>query len=290
MSQPSTAQPMHSSSPVTGSRCSHTGRFPAEKKGVGVLPVREPQSDLGGSRIGMLGFPSQLADELVGALAGAQCLVSNLANTGDDQSDPLEGYDIVIVWAGEDGPTSRVAELVATSQRWLFFGPEERIRQNSSLYLRADDVVFTPYSLNELLFRIHRTIHRTKMRTQPSPKRYKPTVLVADDDPSILVLLGTVLRNSDWECQFVTDGRQALAAARKLTPDLLVLDIEMPFMTGLDVLRRIRRDTETHGIKVLLLTASNELKHVEEGLSLGADDYLAKPFSHLALVHRVRKL
>jgi DNA-binding response OmpR family regulator len=268
----------------------HTDGLSAEKKGMRVLPEREPPSDPGGSRVGMLGFPSQLSDELGGALTGAQCLVSNLPDTGDDQSDPLEGYDIVIVWAGEDGPDSRVEELVATSQRWLLFGPEERIRQNSSLYLRADDVVFTPYSLNELLFRIHRTMHRTKVRSQPFPKRYKPTILVADDDPAMLALLGTVLRNSDWECQFVADGRQALAGARKLAPDLLVMDIEMPFMTGLEVLRRIRRDTETRGMKVLLLTASNELKHVEEGLSLGADDYLAKPFSHLALVHRVRKL
>jgi DNA-binding response OmpR family regulator len=250
----------------------------------------EPAADLAGSRIGMLGFPPVLADQLGAALTSAMCLSSNLSLARDDPRDPWELYDMLIVWAGEDGPAPPVAELLATSQRWLLLGPEERIRQNSSLSLRADDVVFTPYSLNELLFRIHRTIHRTKMRNQPSPKRYKPTVLVADDDPSILVLLGTVLRNSDWECQFVTDGRQALAVARKLIPDLLVLDIEMPFMTGLDVLRRIRRDTETHGMKVLLLTASNELKHVEEGLSLGADDYLAKPFSHLALVHRVRKL
>jgi DNA-binding response OmpR family regulator len=55
------------------------------------------------------------------------------------------------------------------------------------------------------------------------------------------------------------------------------------------VLRRIR-NTQADNLKVLLLTASSELKHVEEGLALGADDYLAKPFSHVALVHRVRKL
>lgn len=244
---------------------------------------------MGESRIGMLGFPSRLADDLVTALKGAQCLANQLPDS-DDQSDPLEGYDIVIVWAGEDGPTPRVAELVASSQRWLLFGPEESIRQNASLSLRADDVVFTPYSLNELLFRIHRSIHRVNTRAQPSAQRHKRTVLVADDDPAMLALLGTVLRNSDWECHFVADGRQALAMARKLAPDLMVLDIEMPFLTGLDVLRRIRRDTEAHGMKVLLLTASNELKHVEEGLSLGADDYIAKPFSPLALVHRVRKL
>jgi DNA-binding response OmpR family regulator len=249
----------------------------------------EPAADLAGSRIGMLGFPSVLADQLGAALTSVMCLSSNLSLARDDPRDPWELYDMLIVWAGEDGPAPPVAELLATSQRWLLLGPEERIRQNSSLSLRADDVVFTPYSLNELLFRIYRTIHRASNGGQRSSNRGKPLVLVADDDPAMLTLLATVLKNSDWECHFTTDGRRALVMAHRLLPDLMVLDIEMPFVTGLEVLRRIR-NTQADNVKVLLLTASSELKHVEEGLSLGADDYLAKPFSHVALVHRVRKL
>jgi CheY-like chemotaxis protein len=249
----------------------------------------EPAADLNGSRIGMLGFPSGLAGQLGAALKSAKCLSSNLSLACDDPSDPWELYDTLIVWAGEDGPAPNVAELVATSQRWLLLGPEERIRQNSSLFLQADDVVFAPYSLNELLFRIYRTIHRASTAGQRSSNRSKPVVLVADDDPAMLTLLETVLRNGDWDCHFTTDGRRALVMAHRLLPDLVVLDIEMPFVTGLEVLRRIR-NTQADNVKVLLLTASSELKHVEEGLSLGADDYLAKPFSHVALVHRVRKL
>ncbi len=236
----------------------------------------------------MLGLPSGLADELGAVLKTAQCLSLNLSPTCDP-NDPLEGYDLLIVWANEDNRSPRVAELVATSQRWLLLGPEERIRQSPSLSLQADDVVFTPYSLNELLFRIYRTIHRAGAGRQRSSNRSKPVVLVADDDPAMLTLLETVLRNSAWECHFTTDGRRALVMAHRLLPDLMVLDIEMPFVTGLEVLRRIR-NTQADDVKVLLLTASSELKHVEEGLALGADDYLAKPFSHVALVHRVRKL
>jgi len=253
-----------------------------------LLPF-EPSADLNGSRIGMLGLPSGLAGQLSDALKTAMCLSSNVSLACDDPGDPWELYDMLIVWAGEDGPAPPVAQLVATSQRWLLLGPEERIRQNSSLSLRADDIVFTPYSLNELLFRIYRTIHRANGGGQRSSNRGKPVVLVADDDPAMLTLLETVLRNSDWECHFTIDGRRALVMAHRLLPDLMVLDIEMPFVTGLEVLRRIR-DTQADNVKVLLLTASSELKHVEEGLALGADDYLAKPFSHVALVHRVRKL
>jgi CheY-like chemotaxis protein len=254
---------------------------------------REPEQkvNLSGSRIGLLGFPAELSAELGCVLKSAECLSSNLPATSDDATDPLEAYDVLFVWAGEEGTAPRAEELGASSQPWLLFGSEEQIRQNTWLYLRADDVVFTPYSLNELLFRIYRTIHRMSIGSQHLSERRKPAVLVADDDPAMLTLLETVLRSSEWDCHFATNGRQALTMARKLLPDLLVLDIEMPFMTGLEVLRRIRdAQMDGVGVKVLLLTGSSELKHVEEGLSLGASDYLAKPFSHVALLHRVRKL
>jgi DNA-binding response OmpR family regulator len=248
-----------------------------------------PEANPNGQRIGLLGFPVWLAEMLSSALKSAEYLASNLSRTSDDPLDPLEGYDVLIVWPGIKGSTPRVAELAATSQPWLLFGTEERIRQDSALYLRADDIVFTPYSLSELLFRIDRTIQRVSIGSQDSSKRQKPAVLVVDDDPAMLALLRVVLRNSGWECHFATSGRQALLMVRKLLPDLLVLDIDMPFMTGLEVLRRVR-ETQADRLKVLLLTACGDLKNVEEGLSLGADGYLAKPFSHVALVHRVRTL
>jgi CheY-like chemotaxis protein len=247
------------------------------------------ETQLAGSRIGLLGFPAEFSAALGSALKKTECLASILPTICDDSSEPLEVFDILVVWAEEDVPIARVGDLLATSQPWLLLGSEERIRGNPSLYLRADDVVFTPYLLNELLFRIYRTIHRLSSGTQHSSKRRKPVVLVADDDPAIVTLLETVLLNNEWECHFAANGRQALIMERRLLPDLLVLDIEMPFMSGLELLRRIR-ETRADNVKVLLLTGSSELKHVEQGLSLGADDYLAKPFSHVALVHRVRKL
>lgn len=254
------------------------------------LQVPEPGANLSGSRIGLLGFPAELAETLGGVLKSAQCLPFNLSTTCSDLSDPLEGYDILLVWAGEDGSAARIAELQATPQRWLLLGPEERIRQNSSLCLRADDVVFTPYSLNELLFRIYRAVHRVPAGSQPSGIPRRPTVLAVDDDPDMLTLLESILRITGWDCHFAANGPQALVMARKLLPELLLLDIEMPAMSGLEVLRRIRLDTAMQSVKVLLLTASSELKHVHEGLTLGADDYLAKPFSQVALLARVRRL
>jgi CheY-like chemotaxis protein len=244
--------------------------------------------DLRGNRIALVGFPVGLAENLAVVLKGAGCVLSELSMTSHDPGDPFASYDLFIVWADETGIALRAEELGATSQPWLLMGPEAPILQNSSLYLRAEDVIFHPCSPSELLFRISRTIQRMNIGTKPSPKR--PAVLVADDDPAIRMLLQSVLRDDAWDCHFASDGRQALSMAHGLSPDVLVLDIEMPFMTGLEVLRRIRRDTATRAIKILLLTASTDLKRVEGGLLLGADDYLAKPFSQRALLNRVRNL
>jgi len=233
----------------------------------------------------LVGFPVGLVEDLAIVLKRAGCVLSELPTTSHD---PFASYDLLIVWADEAGIALRAEELGATSQPWLLMGPEAPILQNPSLYLRAADVIFHPWSSNELLFRTSRTIQRMNIGTKPLSTR--PAVLVADDDPAIRMLLESVLRDDAWDCHFASDGREALSMAHKLSPDLLVLDIEMPLMTGLEVLRRIRRDTATQRIKILLLTASTDLKRVEGGLLLGADDYLAKPFSQRALLNRVRNL
>ena len=245
-------------------------------------------ADLHGNRIALIGFPVGLEENLALILKGAGCVVSELPTTSHNSADPFASYDLFIVWADEAGIALRVEELGATSQPWLLMAPEAVILQSPSLYLRAEDVIFYSCSSDELLFRISRTIQRMNIGTKPSPKR--PAVLVADDDPAIRMLLESVLRDDAWDCHFASDGRQAFSMAHRLSPDVLVLDIEMPFMTGLEVLRRIRRDTEMPRIKILLLTASTDLNRVEGALLLGADDYLAKPFSQRALLSRVRNL
>jgi CheY-like chemotaxis protein len=253
-----------------------------------MLAAAKLAMDLRGNRMALVGFPVGLADDLAIVLKGAGCVLSELPTTSHNPGDPFASYDLFIVWADEASIALRGEELGATSQPWMLMGPEAPILQNSSLYWQAEDVIFHPCSSKELLLRISRTIQRLNGGIPPPPKR--PAVLVADDDPAILLLLASVLRHDHWDCHFARDGRQALSMTQKLSPDVLVLDIDMPFMTGLEVLRRIRRDTAMQATKTLLLTASTDLKRVESGLLLGADDYLAKPFSQHALLTRVRNL
>jgi CheY-like chemotaxis protein len=118
----------------------------------------------------------------------------------------------------------------------------------------------------------------------------KPCVLVADDDPDIIVYLKSVFWAFDVETHFVTDGRAALASARRLLPDLLLLDVGMPVMNGIDVLRSLRRYPSTSALATVLLTGSADQSHIEACACLGAVDYILKPFGHIDITRKVKAL
>ncbi len=116
-------------------------------------------------------------------------------------------------------------------------------------------------------------------------------VLVADDEDDIRALVClAVTRAGCTVTGSVADGNTALAAARADVPDLAVLDVSMPGITGLEVCTALRGDPVTAGIRTLLLSAGASLDDVARGLSAGADAYLAKPFGVAGLVHQVRAL
>ena len=110
-------------------------------------------------------------------------------------------------------------------------------------------------------------------------------ILVAEDDADIRLLVRDVLEHAGYEVLVSGDGPSALQAARTRRPDLLVLDLGLPGLDGLDVARALRRDSE---LPIIMLTARAEESDTLVGLELGADDYIAKPFSTKELVARVR--
>jgi len=115
-------------------------------------------------------------------------------------------------------------------------------------------------------------------------------VLVADDEEDILALVTTILERADYEVVSVRDGAEALTAVRDRRPDLAVLDISMPEVDGLEVLRRIRADADTSELPVLLLSAQAQEADVKLGFATGASAYVKKPFSPRDLTDRVDKL
>ena len=117
-----------------------------------------------------------------------------------------------------------------------------------------------------------------------------PLVLCADDDADILSLLAIRLERAGFRVAQAVDGEQALTLARELRPDVLVLDVMMPRLSGTEVLGALREDEATGAIPVVLLSARAQDADVERGLDAGADAYLAKPFQAPELIEVVGRL
>jgi len=113
-------------------------------------------------------------------------------------------------------------------------------------------------------------------------------VLIVEDEPDIRNLIVHHLTRDGFRCRTAGSGAEALARVRVVAPDLVVLDLMLPEMTGLEVCRRLRADPTTAGVPIIMLTAKTDEVDRIVGLEMGADDYVAKPFSPKELVARVR--
>ncbi|MCE2907633.1 MAG: response regulator [Burkholderiaceae bacterium] len=116
------------------------------------------------------------------------------------------------------------------------------------------------------------------------------TVLIADDEPNILVTLEFLMQREGHRVLMARDGDEALAQLRAHRPDLVLLDVMMPGKTGFEVCQALRADEALAHTRVLLLTAKGRDTDVAQGLGVGADAYVTKPFSTRELAARVREL
>jgi len=115
-------------------------------------------------------------------------------------------------------------------------------------------------------------------------------ILIVDDEEAIVEVVSQTLRRHGYETASAADGDDALEKAFSLRPDLVILDLMLPKMDGWEVCRRLKADRQTASVPVLMLTARREERDVVEGLEIGADDYMKKPFSLSELAARVKAL
>lgn len=118
----------------------------------------------------------------------------------------------------------------------------------------------------------------------------KTRIVVADDDTDILDLVVFKLTQAGYDVVAVPDGVAALAAIEANPPRLAILDVMMPGLSGMDVLRKVRANEATKDLDIILLTARSRDSDVDAGFAIGASDYVIKPFSPRELVHRVNAL
>lgn len=117
----------------------------------------------------------------------------------------------------------------------------------------------------------------------------KPTILVVDDEPSIVLSLQVLMQRAGFEVRIARDGDEALRSVEAFTPDLILLDAMMPKRDGFDVCQTLRANPAWRALPIIMLTAKSRDVERQKGMALGATDYITKPFSTRDLVACVRR-
>ena len=124
------------------------------------------------------------------------------------------------------------------------------------------------------------------MEDQKSP----PKIVIADDNPQNVELMEAYLADVDCDLRTARDGEETLRVVEEFKPDLLLLDVMMPRLSGFEVCRKIRSNPETSDLLILMVTALNEASDFERGVQAGTDDFLTKPVNKVELLCRIRSL
>lgn len=117
-----------------------------------------------------------------------------------------------------------------------------------------------------------------------------PKVLIADDEPNIVISLEFLMQRGGYDVKVARNGEEALALVESFAPDLVLLDVMMPRISGYEVCRRMRERPDWKHIKIVMLSAKGREAEVSKGVSLGADLYVTKPFSNSELVGKIGEL
>jgi two-component system, OmpR family, alkaline phosphatase synthesis response regulator PhoP len=124
----------------------------------------------------------------------------------------------------------------------------------------------------------------------PSPSTQTPRILIADDNAQGVELLEAYLADGDWEVRTAADGEETLKLVKSWRPDLILLDIMMPRISGFEVCKRLRADKATEDMAVLMITALDQHSDVDRAVEAGTDDFVTKPINKSELLLRVQSL
>jgi CheY-like chemotaxis protein len=250
---------------------------------------------LSARQVAVVGLPAHEAERLCVALesAGAKPVFFELGTT--PALDALADFSLVVTYVHPEHFASPWLDpaLHACDQPTVFVGHRDHLLAlEPAVQAMAREFLMDSWQPDEALVRLALALlqhHAASRRPVPAlPPAGRIRAVIADDDATLLSLVRTVLANLGMECIDAADGRQALELVRQCRPEVAILDINMPHMDGYDVLAAIRR--EEIPARIVLLTARQQESDIMRGFSLGADDYIVKPFNPMELVARVKRL
>jgi DNA-binding response OmpR family regulator len=250
---------------------------------------------LSGKRVALVGLPPSDAQRMCVALERTNSVPVFFEATEPPNSKAvLECHLAVVNVRPEMGPTPWLEPGTVYLLPLVFVGNRDHLLSlDQSVQALACEFLMDSWQPEEALVRLSLALSQQRANVPQKPPTQMSTaertrVVVADDDPTVLALVRTALANFGMECYTAVDGPSALETIRRYRPQAAVLDVNMPGMDGYEVLSAVR--SEEIPVRVLLLTARQQESDVIRGFTLGADDYVVKPFSPMELVARMKRL
>lgn len=247
---------------------------------------------LSGKRTALVGFPEAAASELTGIIHEADAFTRSLSFKVHPSADTLKPFELILInaeaaagsdWLNTDELTSVIDRSVALG------APPALLKLLSGARLSFRQFCAWPASAEELLLRCAlalRSGSQAASRCVPAGS----TVVLADDDPSITALVRLTLQRNGMTCEVASTGGSALELMKRLKPCAAVLDVGMPDIDGFEVLSRMKSIPDLAQTRVILLTGCEQETDILRGFSLGADDYVIKPFNPMELMMRVKRV
>jgi len=270
--------------------------------GMAAFDVRaQARQALSGKRVALVGFPAAMLTELTRIITEADGFTRPLSPLQvDPSSDVLKPFELILVdiegaqgtaWV-DAAPSAGVPGVLSCilSDRCIAVGAVPVLLPLASRSAPMFREYWIPSGpVDELLLRC---VLGLRARPQSGKRPVPPgsTVVLADDDTSVTSIVRRALERNGMICELAAGGRDALALITKLKPCAAVLDVHMPTMDGFEVLSRTRSDAELAQTRVILLTGSDQESDVIRGFTLGADDYVCKPFNPMELTIRLMRV
>jgi CheY-like chemotaxis protein len=252
--------------------------------------------DLASKQVGLIGFSDYEGTRIRAAFDQVQAVARDLGALSQGLGlEALRTHDLIVLNActeeGIHSWESVLAQPLLEKPILLVSSRSAVLDSKPALLNRPLDFVLRPVDSEELLCRAQRVIGQKPKSRQPQAARdRKPLVLIADDDPMIHALLIPMLTKLGVDCHSAHDGREALDFVRNLSPDALILDVAMPKMSGMSVLREVRKVQENRTVQILVLSARQQRSDISMALAAGANEYAVKPFDPADVVTRVMRL
>ncbi len=260
------------------------------------MPLQDAVTEtLRGMRFAIVGLEPQEASRVRSALdlAGAHANVLDRASA-HPRLNSLAMFDACMIDVSHTESEGASADLLAQQEKpAILIGNNGEMRRLAPIIASPTrEFMLRPWTEEELILRAFRVLRHEEGHESRGVQmsRAAPLVVLADDDRMAELLVSSILKSNGIGCQVVSDGHEALETVRKLKPDILLLDVSMPKMDGFQVLSAIKNDPSTMGVHVVMLTASNAENDIVRGFSLGAEDYIIKPFHPHEMVARLKRL